>query len=67
MNMTKATDPKMNTLHKYMEIRKDYQDICEVRIGDGKDQYIKYLETLVLAYRGKFGGIDIAPKFTPRF
>ena len=28
--MTKSTDPKMNTLHKYMEIRKDYQDICEV-------------------------------------
>jgi hypothetical protein len=55
-------DPKIQLFHDHAELRKEYQDICETRIGDGKDQYIKHLETLVLAYRKKFGGIDIIPK-----
>ena len=63
----KQIDPKMQTFHKYAELRSEYQKTCEIRIGDGKDQYIKHLETLVLAYREKFGGIDITPKSTPRF
>ncbi len=63
MYMTKQPDPKMEAFHKHAGLRKEYQDTCETRIGDGKDQYIKHLETLVLAYREKFGGIDITPKF----
>lgn len=52
----------MDTFRKHAELRKEYQDTCETRIGDGKDQYIKHLETVVLAYREKFGNIDISPK-----
>lgn len=55
-------DPKMETILEHMELRKEYQETCETRIGDGKDDYIKFLETRVLAYRKKFGGIDITPK-----
>lgn len=55
-------DNKMQTFHKYAELRKEFQETCETRIGFDKDQYIKYLETHVLAYCEKFGGIDITPK-----
>lgn len=55
-------DPQIQRFHEHAKLRKEYQDGCEIRIGDGKDQYIKHLETLVLAYRAKFGGIDISPK-----
>jgi hypothetical protein len=49
-------------IKKYIDLRKEYEVTAEQRIGDNKDQYIRYLETTVLAYREKFGGIDIIPK-----
>ena len=57
--MSKQPDEKMIAIRKHMDLRKDYQDTCETRIADNKDAYITHLEATVLAYREKFGGIDI--------
>ncbi len=49
----KKPEPLMKLLYKHMELRKMYEVSSGTRIGDNKDLYIKYLESLVITYREK--------------
>jgi hypothetical protein len=50
---------KMDHLIKHFKLRKEYEVKAEQKIVDDPQSYIKALETEVLAFREKYGPIEI--------